>query len=289
MVETQKTQSRFYKRIRRTPFSILLALAFLVVILVIAIFGASLSGHNPTVLGLRNRLVPPALFGGSQEHLLGTDHLGRDILSRIFMATQTTMMIATLGTIIGLLIGATLGMLAGLVGGRIDAGIMFLVDTQMAIPFTLIALTVIAVFGSNLSVLIPVIGLSSWCQFARLARGEVRSIIGMEYVQGARALGVSEWRIAWKYILPNIASPLVVLATYNFSQIMLLESSLSFLGLGVQPPGASLGSLVGAGRDYLMTAWWIALAPGLMLVTITMVMSLLGDYARDVYDPRLRY
>jgi peptide/nickel transport system permease protein len=111
----------------------------------------------------------------------------------------------------------------------------------------------------------------------------------MEYVQGARALGVSEWRIAWKYILPNIVSPLVVLATYNFSQIMLLESSLSFLGLGVQPPGASLGSLVGAGRDYLMTAWWIALAPGLMLVLITMIMSLLGDYVRDVYDPRLRH
>jgi peptide/nickel transport system permease protein len=166
---------------------------------------------------------------------------------------------------------------------------MFLVDTQMAIPITLIALTVIAIFGSNLSVLIPVIGLSSWCRFARLARGEVRAVLGMEYVQGARALGVSEWRIAWKYILPNIVSPLVVLATYNFSQIMLLESSLSFLGLGVQPPGASLGSLVGAGRDYLMTAWWIALAPGLMLVLITMIMSLLGDYVRDVYDPRLRH
>lgn len=286
---TPTTLSRFKRRVSRIPISIIITLILLVIVLIISIGGPRLASHDPTVLGLRNRLEPPYLFGGSTENILGTDHLGRDILARIFMATQTTMMIAFLGTIVGLIIGAVLGVLGGLVGGKVDTAIMFLVDTQMAIPFTLIALTVIAVFGSKLTVLIPVIGLSSWCQFARLARGEVRSILGMEYVQGARALGVSEFRIAWKYILPNIASPLVVLATYNFSQIMLLESSLSFLGLGVQPPAASLGSLVGAGRDYLMTAWWIALAPGMMLVIITMVMSLLGDYARDVYDPRLRH
>lgn len=288
-MQNTTTFGRVRRKMQRVPVSIFLAFFLLLVVLLIAVFGSRLSGHNPTVLGLRNRLEPPYLFGGTPTHLLGTDQLGRDILSRILMATQTTMVIATLGTLVGLLIGASLGILSGLVGGRVDTTIMFLVDTQMAIPFTLIALTVIAIFGSNLTVLIPVIGLSSWCQFARLARGEVRSILGMEYVQGARALGISEWRIAWKYILPNIASPLVVLATYNFSQIMLLESSLSFLGLGVQPPGASLGSLVGAGRDYLMTAWWIALAPGLMLVLITMIMSLLGDYVRDVYDPRLRH
>lgn len=281
--------ARLTRGLRRVPPAIMLAFILLVLVLIIAIFGSSLSSHDPTALGLRNRLKPPFLFGGSKTHILGTDHLGRDILSRIFMATQTTLMIASLGTVVGLVIGASLGIASGLIGGRVDTVIMFLVDTQMAIPFTLIALTVIAIFGSNLSVLIPVIGLSSWCRFARLARGEVRAVLGMEYVQGARALGVSEWRIAWKYILPNIVSPLVVLATYNFSQIMLLESSLSFLGLGVQPPGASLGSLVGAGRDYLMTAWWIALAPGLMLVLITMIMSLLGDYVRDVYDPRLRH
>jgi peptide/nickel transport system permease protein len=273
---------------RKPPVVIAICLVVLATLVVAAVFSPYLEPHRPTAQRLLGRLEPPAFMGGSSEHLLGTDHLGRDITSRLLRSLRTTLMIAGLGTIIGFTVGVLLGLISGLGGNTLDNVIMFLVDVQLAVPFTLVALTVIALFGTSLAILVPVIGLAGWSQYARLTRGQVLSTREMPFVEAVEALGGSRLRVAARHVLPNITSPLIVLATYTFSQIMLLESALSFLGLGVQPPNMSLGSMVGAGRDHLIGAWWVAMAPATLLIVITMSLSLVGDWVRDVLDPRLQ-
>jgi len=233
-------------------------------------------------------MQPPVFLGGQTEHLLGTDHLGRDITSRLIRSSRTTLTIAALGTLIGASVGVALGLLSGLGGRAADNLIMFLVDVQLAVPFTLVALTVIAVFGASLTILVPVVGLAGWSQYARITRGQVLAVRELPFIEAVEALGGSRWRVAVRHVLPNITSPLIVLVTYTFSQIMLLESALSFLGLGVQPPSMSLGSMVGAGRDHLLGAWWIAIAPAGLLILITMCLALIGDWLRDILDPQLQ-
>jgi peptide/nickel transport system permease protein len=275
--------------LRSMPHLIKLCLLILILFALAAIAAPLLAPHDPSRQVLMARLQAPAGFeGGSIDHPLGTDQLGRDILSRAIFGARVSLGIGMIGMVIGALIGVTAGMIAGFRRGVLDEIIMFLVDAQLALPFIVMALIAIAIFGTDLLVLILVVGVAGWEGYARLTRGMVLSAREQQYVLSAEAAGASRKRIMARHILPNIAAPLIVLATFQLTSIILLESSLSFLGIGVQPPTASWGSMIGQGREYLNTAWWIAVVPGVAIVMTTMTISLIGDWLRDVLDPTLR-
>jgi peptide/nickel transport system permease protein len=258
-------------------------------LVVLAIFAPLIAPFDPSSQSLISRLRPPLGFERAKAgNLLGTDELGRDVFSRSLYGLRLTLMLAGLGATLGLLIGGALGLLAGIVGGRTEAGIMAAVDTQIAVPFTLVALFLLAILGSSIEVIVLVLGLAGWEQYARIVRGEVQRLMNMPFIEAARAAGAGSLRIARHHLLPNIVSPIVVQFTLSLSNIVLLESTLSFLGLGVQPPTATLGSMVGIGRDYMPTAPWIVAAPAMMILLITFAVQILGDWLRDGADVRLR-
>ena len=265
------------------------AIGVAVLLLIVAAFAPFIAPHEPTAQSLIARLRPPIGFERFKDgYLLGTDELGRDVLSRSLYGLQLTLILAALGATIGLLLGGALGLVAGIAGGLVDDVVMGAVDAQIAIPFTLIALLTLAIFGSSLEVMVLVLGLYGWEQYARIVRGEVRRLMAMPFIEAARAAGASGARIAFRHVLPNAVSPLVVQFTLSISNIVLLESTLSFLGMGVQPPTATLGSMVGIGRDYLPTAPWIVIAPAVMILLVTFAVQILGDWLRDRADVRLR-
>lgn len=267
-----------------------ICLAAAAAILLAALFAGAVAPYDPDAQTLLARLRPPLFFERADARFpLGTDELGRDLLSRSLYGLRLTLALAALGAVVGLLIGTATGLAGGLAGGLVDDLLMGIVDIQLAIPFTLIALLVIAVFGSSVTVLVFVLGVAYWEHYARLVRGQVLSLREQPFIEAARAAGASGWRIAMRHILPNVVSPLIVMFTINVSNLILLESSLSFLGLGVQPPTASLGSMVGMGRDYMATAPWIVAAPALLIVVVALVVMILGDWLRDRFDVRLQH
>jgi peptide/nickel transport system permease protein len=271
------------------PVSVQIAAIVLVLIALSAIFAPLLAPRDPIAQALLTRLTPPVgVTGGSWRAPLGTDQLGRDVLSRVLYGARISLGIGLLGMTIGLVLGTTVGLIAGFLRGRTDEALMLLVDTNLALPTIVLALTAIALFGTGLVTLILVVGISGWEQYARLGRGMVLSAREQLYVEAARVAGVGPGRLLTRHILPNVAAPLIVLATLQLTGVILLEASLSFLGVGVQPPTPSWGSMVGEGRDYLNTAWWIAVAPGAAIVATTMAISLIGDWLRDALDPTLR-
>ena len=268
--------------------TVTIAGGWIVLMVLAGAFAGLVSPYDPVAIDLRDRLVPPIGFGGTWDHLLGTDHLGRDLLSRLFHAARTSLLIAFIGTITGAVLGTTLGFLAAHFRGWVDDLVMVLVDFQAAMPFLIIAISVLAVFGNNFVVFLALVCIYGWERYARLARGLALATINQGYAVAAGAYGASVPWLYWRHILPNTVSVLVVNVTLNFPETVLLESSLSFLGLGVQPPDASLGSIISYGRDYLVDAWWIAVSPGVMIFLTTFSMSLLGDWLRDHLDPTLR-
>jgi len=211
------------------------------------------------------------------------------MLSRIIYAIRFSMLIALLGTMIGALLGTALGAVAALARGLVEEVIMMMVDVQAAVPFIVLALAVLAFFGNAFSLVILIVGLDGWERYARLTRGLMLGAKESGYVTAIRMLGAGSVRVTLVHILPNIVSALVVQVTLNFPGTILLETSLSFLGLGVQPPLTSLGLLLGAGRSLLINAWWIAVLPGLVIVLTTLSMSLFGDWLRDRLDPTLAH
>ena len=273
----------------RVPPLIALCLLVLLLFVLCAIFAGPLAPHDPAAQDLRARLRPPlGVDGGTGAHPLGTDPLGRDILSQLLYGARVSLAIGFAGALIGLVIGTLCGLLSGFLRGPIDEAIMFLVDVFLALPFLVLALTAIALFGNGLPVLILLAGFSGWAGYTRLARGQVLGVRERQYVLAARALGASPPRLLLRHILPNIVAPLIVLATFELTSVILLEASLSFLGLGIRPPTPSWGSMLGEGRTYLHTAWWIGVFPGLALMALTTAISLLGDWLRDALDPTLR-
>lgn len=254
-----------------------------------AILAPFLTPFEPNAQSLIARLRPPLGFERAVPgHILGTDELGRDVLTRSLHGLRLTMGLALMGAIIGLFIGGTIGLVAGMAGGRTEAALMAVVDVQISVPFTLIALLVLAVFGSSLPVLVFVLGLNGWEQYARIVRAEVRRLMTLPFMDAARLAGATRLAMVREHVLPNIVSPLVVQFTLSLANIILLESTLSFLGLGVQPPTATLGSMVGVGRNYLATAPWITLAPAFFILAAIFVVQILGDWLRDRTDIRLR-
>jgi peptide/nickel transport system permease protein len=253
-----------------------------------AIFAGTLSPHDPIENNLRARLLPPLwMTGADPAYALGTDSLGRDLLSRLIYGARVSLAIGFAGTLIGLAVGGLSGLVSGFIGGMVDEVMMFLVDALVALPFLVVALTVIAIFGSSLTVLVLLSGFSGWTAYTRLARGQVLTVSRQPYVTAAQSVGASSLRVMLWHIAPNIAAPLVVLAAMTMTSIILLESSLSFLGLGIQPPTPAWGAMLGDGRNYLHTAWWIGVFPGVAIMLLTMAISLIGDWLRDVLDPTL--
>ncbi len=263
----------------------LLALA----LVLLAVLAPALAPFDPDQQKLLARLRPPLGFErANPAHWFGTDQLGRDLLSRCLYGLRLTLALALFGTLIGLAIGVSLGLVAGLLGGWVDMLIMSVVDIKLSLPFTLVALLVVALAGTDTAVLIGVLGIAYWAHFARLVRAQVMALRELPFVEAARAAGATRWHIATVHMLPNIVSPVVVMASLNFSNLILLESALSFLGLGVQPPTATLGSMVGQGRDYMASASWIVAVPALLIVLVSLAAMLLGDFLRDRFDVRLQ-
>lgn len=258
-------------------------------LVLLAALAPMLSPFDPDQQKLLARLRPPLGFErANPAHWFGTDQLGRDLLSRCLYGLRLTLALALFGTLIGLAIGVSLGLVAGLLGGWVDALLMGVVDVKLSMPFTLVALLVVAIAGTDIAVLICVLGIAYWAHFARLVRAQVLALRELPFVEASRAAGATRWHIALVHMLPNIVSPVVVMASLNFSNLILLESALSFLGLGVQPPTATLGSMVGQGRDYMASAPWIVAVPALLIVLVSLAAMLLGDFLRDHFDVRLR-
>ncbi|RUV79078.1 ABC transporter permease [Mesorhizobium sp. M5C.F.Ca.IN.020.14.1.1] len=269
----------------RPPTSIMLCAAWVAAIVFVGATAQWIAPHDYLQQAPLSRFAPPGVLPG---HLLGTDYLGRDLLSNLLVATQTSLMVALAGSVICACIGTSLGFLAAHFGGWLDNVIMGFADAMASVPFIIIALGVLAFFGSSPLLFVFLVGVASWERYARLTRGLVLSANQEGYAEAARIVGVPSLRLYLRHVLPNIAGPLIVQLTVNFPEIILLESGLSFLGLGIQPPATSLGLMVADGRNYLAIAWWLTALPGLIIVLTTLSISLLGDYLRDRFDARLR-
>lgn len=269
---------------RRFSPVIVMCVGWLALMVFIALLADVIAPYGYAEQSLLRRLKPPVFWGGTSSYILGTDALGRDLLSRLFYAIRTSLIIALAGTVIGATVGTLAGIVAAHFKGWVDDVVMVLVDFQASVPFLIVALAVLAFLGNSFVLFLFMVGLYGWETYARLARGLVLSTNGQGYAFAIRTLGVHPARVYLRHVLPNIMSVLVVQLTLNFPDIILLETSLSFLGLGIQPPGTSLGLMLGEGRTYIANAWWIGLPSGFVIFLTTLSISLLGDWVRDHLD-----
>ena len=254
-----------------------------------AFFGNYIAPKNPRKYVLGNSFAPPVWYEkGSRENLLGTDNMGRDIFSRLIAGASISATVAFIAICIAGFIGVCVGLTSGYAGGRVDAVLMRVVDVQLSIPYILLALLMVAVLGASLRNVIIVIGFAGWPGYARVVRGEVLSIKSRDFVALARVLGCGRLRIMFRHVLPQVINTLIILATLQVGTTMIFEASLSFLGLGVQPPTPSWGLMLADGRNYLSSAWWISAFPGLIILFTCLSANLMGDWFRDKFDPKLR-
>jgi peptide/nickel transport system permease protein len=282
-------QARGGRVARRTRRLVAAGVVFVALLALMAITAPWLAPHDPVRQSLRVRLAAPTLAGGDGlAHPLGTDHLGRDVLSRTIFGARVSLVVGFAAVAVGSVVGAALGILAGYRGGWTDTVIMTVADAQLAFPFVLLAIGIIGVLGPSFPTLVVVIGLSGWVDYARVLRSQVLVLKGREFVDAIQALGGAVPRIVVRHILPNVLSTLVVIATLQLARAIVLEATLSFLGLGIQPPTPSWGGMIQEGREYLDSAWWISIFPGCLLLLTSLVVSRSGDWLRDLLDPTLR-
>jgi peptide/nickel transport system permease protein len=275
--------------LRRMPPRIVAVSLILATIFALAALAPWIAPADPTRQNLLMRLKPMATHAGNGfVYLLGTDDLGRDLLSRVLYGAQASLAVALLAVLISALVGVTLGMLAGWHRGWLGALIMRIVDMMLSIPAILLAVLTVAVLGPSFLNLILVLALTRWTRYARVAYGQTLQIATLPYIKAAQLAGADTRHILLRHVLPNIAGPLLVVATAEFGLMILFEASLSFLGLGIQPPMPSWGSIMGAGRQYVERAWWIVAWPGAMLFLLVLSLNILGDWLRDRLDPRSR-
>ena len=281
-----RTASSAWTTARRYPF---IPALILLILLITAIFGTIISPHDPIKTDILDRHTPPAwLDGGTTEHLLGTDALGRDVLSRIIGGARITVLIVAASVITGIVVGTTLGLLTGYFGGWFDDITMRIVDAWTILPQLLIIIVVVLTFGQGLPILIGVLAMISWPGAVRLVRAETLSLRSRDYVASARVAGASRPRIIIRHILPSVINLVIVTATLSTGTIILTEASLSFLGAGIPPPDPSWGKMVGDERQYVGAAWWATFFPGLVIALVVMSGNFLGDWLRDHFDPTLR-
>lgn len=266
---------------READVSVKLSISWIMGCVLVAIMAQQIAPYDPAAIDLNARLQPPILLGGAWTHTLGTDDLGRDVLSRLMYSVQITVAVAVVGTIISTSLGTLLGFLAAELGSAVDECITAFVDMQAAMPFMIVALLLIAIFGNSILLFVVVLGLYGWERHARVVRGAALTTKNHLYVTAARTYNASRIRIYRKHVLPACLPTIVAGMTIGLTQIVLLEGTLSFLGLGIQPPMSSLGNMVGFGRGYLMTAWWIAVFPGLVIAATALALMLLSDFLRD--------
>jgi len=275
-----------FAKIRRWPVVPGLAIGILVFA---AVFAPVITTHNPRLGNLRDQQIPPVwMEGGRSAHLLGTDNVGRDIFARIIYGSRVSLAVATTVLVFGCAIGTSLGLIAGYVGGQLDEILMRAVDFTLAVPFIMVALVTITVFGHSLTLLLILLILFSWGGFTRQARGETLSLKTRDYVALARIAGASGPRIIVRHILPGVFSTIVVVASLSVGGLILTESTLSFLGVGIQPPTPAWGLMVADGRNFLRSAWWISTFPGVAIFLTVFAVNFMGDWFRDYFDPRLR-
>jgi peptide/nickel transport system permease protein len=293
MLESNGAPSRrrnplsFRRRMRRYPWLPILIVVCLLI--VPAVFADFLTPHDPLRGTLEDRLMPPFwLDGGSTEYPLGTDTLGRDILTRLMYGARISLFVGTITVLFGAVLGSTLGMLAGYLGGAVDTVVTWLIDTFLSLPIVLLALVIVAAIGPSFVTIIAIISITIWATFARVVRGETLSIREKDYVARAKVAGVGPFKIIMRYIFPNLANTLIVMATLQVGVVILGEASLSFIGAGIPRPNPSWGVMVADGRDYVLTHWWLTFFPGLAILLVVMSLNLIGDWLRDFIDPKLR-
>lgn len=266
-----------------------IATAFLLFIVLSAVFAPLIVPHDPELQALARRLKPPFWMEGSVPgYVLGTDPFGRDILSRIIMGGRVSLLVGFVSSSVGAVIGITLGLLAGFMGGTVERIIMRFTDVWVAFPFLVLAIGVIAVVGSDMTVLIALLSLVGWVLYCRVTRGQTLSMRKRDFILAARVMGASDGRIILRHILPNVVAPNLVIWTFSVATLILIESSLSFLGLGVRPPTPSWGNILSEGRVYVADAWWVAIFPGLAITITVLCVNTLGDTLRDILDPRIQ-
>ncbi|MAF95061.1 MAG: peptide ABC transporter permease [Rhodospirillaceae bacterium] len=281
-----KKKSKLMLRLRTLPIG---SIIILIAVLFGALFAPLLAPVEPGKIDLLNSLTPPVWAeGGSSQYLLGTDDLGRDILSRMLYGARISLLVSIAAIALSGSFGTLLGLLAGYFGGWQDAVIMRVTDTFLSIPFMLMALAIVGVLGPSLTNIIVVLAITNWAKFARMVRGETLSVREQDYVRLAEVAGCSHTRTLLRHILPNVANSLIILATLDLGRVIILESAMSFLGLGVQPPNISWGLMVAEGRKYLVAAWWYVTFPGVAIALTVLGGNLLGDYLRDIFDPGYR-
>lgn len=274
----------------KTPFRnldnglTLIASGVLAAIVFMAVAAPWISPYDPTVGELGERLLPPLTKG----HFFGTDQMGRDLLTRVIYGARVSIIVSLAAVFLAGSFGITAGMVSGFYGGWPDRIIMRIVDVQLSFPFVILALTIAAVLGPSLQNIIITLAVSNWVIYARLVRGEVLGIKEKQFVQAAFTLGLPSRRIMATHILPNIVAPVIVLASLEIGRMIITEAAISFLGFGIQPPTAAWGNILSEGSDYMTTAWWLTVFPGLAIVVTTLAINVVGDATRDRLDPKLR-
>ena len=266
-----------------------LGAVLLLVLIVAAVFAPYIAPYDPYAQTITQRLVPPVfLEGGSWAHILGTDQLGRDLFSRIVYGARVSLIVGIGAVCVSTAIGVTLGVAAGYFGGVVDAVISFVINVMLGFPFILLALTLVAVLGPSLVNIIIALGLTSWPVFARVTRIETMKLRDLEFVLAAVSQGLSTLQILHRHVLRNLTAPILVIMTVEIARAIIRESLLSFLGLGVQPPTPSWGSMLAEGRNYILVVWWLTTLPGVAIFLSALGINLVGDALRDLTDPRMR-
>ncbi|MBW7915503.1 MAG: ABC transporter permease [Trueperaceae bacterium] len=279
---------RQLRGIHRNPLAVT-GMIILLAFLLMALLAPVLAPHDPLQQNLRARLLPPFwLEGGSRAYPLGTDQLGRDLASRVLYGSRVAVLVAFAATSLAMLVGVALGVVSGFFRGAWDTAIMRLVDIIVSVPNYILYLTIMALAGPSLPLLIAVIGLLGWTTTARIIRSEVLSIGNREYIEASRALGQREGVTAVRHVLPNIMGSVIALGTLKASSTIIIESTLSYLGFGVQPPTLTWGQLLSQGQQYVSTAWWLATFPGVAITLLSLSLIFLGNWLRDAFDPRTR-
>jgi peptide/nickel transport system permease protein len=253
-----------------------------------AVFAPWISPHDPIYQDVEKRLIPPiGQKGADSDYPLGTDHLGRDIVSRLIYGARISIVVSTSAVALSALLGTLIGLFSGFYGGKVDSIFMRIADVQLAFPFILLAIAIIAVLGPDLQNIIITMAITGWVIYARVVRAEVLSLREKEFITSVKALGGSNGRIIFKHLFPNVVPPIIVIVTLEMARMIIMEAALSFLGLGIQPPTPTWGGMLADGRVYLITSWWLATFPGLVIMLVVLGINLLGNWLRDMLDPRL--
>ncbi len=273
-------------RDRKLP---VIPLGIIAVFVLVAILAPLLSPADPHEQSLRNRFKPPVWEeGGSWKYALGTDRLGRDMLSRIIWGSRVSLAAGVMAVLLASAFGASVGLVAGYYGGRVDATLMRMTDATMSFPVILLALILAVTVGPSFTNVVVAISVILWARYARVIRGQVLTLMQLDFIAQARIAGAGAWRIITRHLFPNTLNTLVVLVTLQIGYVIILEASLSFLGAGIPPPTPAWGSMIAEGREFVTSAWWVSMFPGLAILLVVLAFNLLGDWLRDTFDPKLR-